>query len=380
MKGESSILPPPLKKSSNFRGDSKKVKKRFSLRAKLILVFGLLILLASLVEGFLAIRTARKAVTEKVEKHLTDKAVDTASIIDGRINAFFQFLEGIARMPILSDPNASFASKMVQLKIEAAFNDQILELNIVDMKGNRHASDGTVFSVSDRDWFKNASQGKNFFSEPLQSRLHAGKLIAVFAVPIYNDKRQVVNILAANVDGLWLSDQIDDIVVGETGYCHVIGKSGTIIAHKSPDWVTKFFNGITEAKNNVAFASYGSFIESAVMSENPSVGFYQYKQFEYIAAFAKVGSTGRVVIINAPVDEFMGTVNVLRITMIIIGIIIILTTFLIVYFVATAVVKPIKTTVAALKDIAQGEGDLTVRLPVKGNDEITDLSNYFNQT
>ncbi|MBQ9238897.1 MAG: HAMP domain-containing protein [Treponema sp.] len=42
--------------------------------------------------------------------------------------------------------------------------------------------------------------------------------------------------------------------------------------------------------------------------------------------------------------------------------------------------RPITQTVAALKDIAQGEGDLTVRLPVTGNDEITDLSSYFNLT
>ena len=41
---------------------------------------------------------------------------------------------------------------------------------------------------------------------------------------------------------------------------------------------------------------------------------------------------------------------------------------------------PLKNTAFALKNIAQGEGDLTVRLPVTGHDEITDLSNYFNQT
>lgn len=43
-------------------------------------------------------------------------------------------------------------------------------------------------------------------------------------------------------------------------------------------------------------------------------------------------------------------------------------------------VLPINTVLDALKDIAQGEGDLTVRLPVTGNDEITDLSELFNQT
>ncbi|WP_024751768.1 methyl-accepting chemotaxis protein [Treponema phagedenis] len=44
------------------------------------------------------------------------------------------------------------------------------------------------------------------------------------------------------------------------------------------------------------------------------------------------------------------------------------------------VVKPVRQTVYNLKNIAQGDGDLTVRLPVKGNDEFTELSIYFNQT
>ena len=42
--------------------------------------------------------------------------------------------------------------------------------------------------------------------------------------------------------------------------------------------------------------------------------------------------------------------------------------------------KPLQFTSDALKNIAQGEGDLTVRLPVRGKDEIAELSQYFNET
>ena len=97
----------------------KQTKKRFSIRYKLIIIFGLLILAAGMVEGLLAVQTARKAVIEKVETHLIDKATDTAEIIDGRINAMFQFLEGIARMPTLTDAGASNAEKIKLLQKEA---------------------------------------------------------------------------------------------------------------------------------------------------------------------------------------------------------------------------------------------------------------------
>ena len=94
------------------------MKKRFSLRYKLIIIFGALILTAGLIEGFLAVRTARKAVTEKIETHLIDKALDTAEVIDGRITAMFQFLDGITRMPIIQDASVSYQEKMKYLAKE----------------------------------------------------------------------------------------------------------------------------------------------------------------------------------------------------------------------------------------------------------------------
>ena len=41
---------------------------------------------------------------------------------------------------------------------------------------------------------------------------------------------------------------------------------------------------------------------------------------------------------------------------------------------------PLQLTSGALRNIAEGDGDLTVRLPVRGHDEIAELSLYFNQT
>lgn len=48
------------------------------------------------------------------------------------------------------------------------------------------------------------------------------------------------------------------------------------------------------------------------------------------------------------------------------------------WFIGRTIVRPINDTVAGLKDIAQGEGDLTKRLEVKGRDELGELSHWFN--
>ena len=354
------------------------MKKRFSLRNKLIIIFGLLIMVASGVEGLLAVRTARKAVTEKVETHLIDKAADVASVIDGRITAFWQFLEGITRMPAFRDKTTTYTVKSGLLDKEAAFNSDILQLNIADTNGTLYLTDGSTKDIRSLDWYKQ-SGGKEFISEPFESPvLH--RLVIAVVVPVKDDDNRQVASLVALISGTYLCDLIKDITVGDTGYAFILGLTGTNIAHKNTDLVTQMWNTIEKAKTDSSMQSTAHFEKMAVENDDQSVDYYEYKGVTKIASYAKMKTTDWTIIISAPKDEFMGTVNTLRMSMVTISILILMVATVLTYFVARTIIKPIQTAVAALQNIAHGEGDLTVRLPVQGNDEITDMAEYFNET
>ena len=353
------------------------MKKRFSMRNKLLIIFGVLVALATIIEGLLAIQTARKAVIEKIETHLKDKATDTAEIIDGRITAFFQFLEGIARMPMLSDTTISVKEKIKILQKEAAFNAFIIELDFSDRNGTVHSIDGDT-QIGDREWFKTALNGKPFISEPLISRT-TQKLIQIIAVPIYNNERQIIGVLSADIDGLWLSKQIEDTVVGKTGSVYIVGTTGTTIADTDFDTVTSMWNSTKEAQSNSLLKPLAEIEQNTLNSHQAIFGSYYYKGVMKISA-GKIMNNGWAVIVFAPIEEFMGAVDDLRNRMLGIGVVILISAVAVTFLVARRIVKPINVVVDALQNIAQGEGDLTVRLPVTGNDEITDLSQYFNQT
>ncbi len=355
------------------------MKKRFSLKNKLIFIFGMLIALATGIEGFLAVRIARKAVTEKVETHIIDKAEDVGEIIEGRITALFQFAEGLARMPILRDETASMQDKAKSLAPEVEHNDIIDILAVCDLQGNRIDSSGKHTFVGDREWYQAAVKGKNFIAEPLISR-STNKLQIILAVPIKNDAGVIIGVLSAGIPGQTASDDINDLVIGKTGYCYIIGRTGTTIGHPNKETVAKYYNMIEAAKTDASLLSTAQFLERALKSNKSEVGHHKYKGVDVIASFAKITIADWTVVIRAPENEFMGTVNALRISMFIIGGIILVIAVIVVYVTARMIVKPIETTVIALKNIAQGDGDLTVRLPIHGNDEITDLSNYFNET
>ena len=354
-----------------------KDKKRFSLKNKLIFIFGALITIAAGIEGLFAVRIARKAVMEKIEAHLIDKATDTAEIIDGRINAMFQFLEGIARTPILRDNSLSYQEKTAYLTKEATFNDRIKELDITDKNGNFYYEGGSV-NVSDREWFQKALSGGKIVTEPYIERA-TGTLVMTFAVPVFDSAHTVVGVLSADVNGLQLSEDISDIVVGKTGSVYIVGTSGTTIADPDPDTVTSMWNSTKAAESDTRLKPVAEIEQKVLNSKQAIFGTYYYKGVVKISA-GKSMNNGWAVIAFAPYEEFMGTVTALRASLLGIGIVIGLVALLISFFVAQAMVKPIGITVEALRNIAQGDGDLTVRLPIHGNDEVTDLSEYFNET
>ena len=355
------------------------MKKHFSLRYKLISIFGILILLAGMIESLLALRSARKAVTEKIEEHLLDKAADTAEIVDGRFATFIQLLEGISRESILKDPTVSYQEKARFLQNEVSSNEKIEQLNLYGLSGVRTTSDGKIVDVHDRDWFKAASAGNKFISEPLLSR-SLNKFVIILALPLYDNNNTMLGILNCVIDAKRLSNIISDIVVGKTGECYILDKSGNTVADKDFNLVETRSNSYEESKTEPSLKSVGAFEKMAVEAEKSSVGYFEYEGIKTIASYAKMGTVGWTVIIDAPYDEFMGTINDLRLSMVNLSVIILIAALVVTYFVAGAIIKPIQNAVGILRNIAQGEGDLTVHLPVTGNDEISDMAEYFNQT
>ena len=63
---------------------------------------------------------------------------------------------------------------------------------------------------------------------------------------------------------------------------------------------------------------------------------------------------------------------------IIISIIALIAALIIAYFISNSITIPIKKSISMIKNISEGEGDLTKRLHVTSSDEISDMSLYFN--
>ena len=352
--------------------------KRFSIKIRMMIIFGSLIVVALSLLSVFVLYQSRRAVMDKVTAHLLDKASDTAVILDGEIKQWFEYLEGIASQQVLHDKNVSYAEKARMLEELSKNEARDITFVIIDPKGIYHQPDGEQFDVSGQQWFKDSQGGtKKYFSEPFKD-IQTGKLITQAVVPIMGTNNTSTGVLAAVFDGYTLSDAIDSIIVGKTGGCFILSKSGVNIANRHRDLVEKQFNAIEAAKTDKSLAGVAAVIADLLKSDATEIRYYTFMGIKDIASAAVMKTTGWNVVIEAPVKEFLDTINVMRIGVILAALLILFAALVTVSIFSRKLVTPLQNSVPVLQKIAHG--DFTVRLPMIGNDEITDMFEYFNET
>ncbi|NLM00677.1 MAG: HAMP domain-containing protein [Treponema sp.] len=342
-------------------------KKRFSLRNQMILMLGAILFMSIATLSLIALKKARLSVFEKVESHLKDKTIDVTEIINGRINLFFQFLEDFTHRPELNDESISFFNKTNFLNEVLKKYPVLKDLFIIDTEGMWHQSNGKKKSFVDNIWFVEAKKGNRYVSSPY---INQNELVITFSLPIYSENNKFIGVLGINVDGLWLTEQIDDIVVGKTGGCFIVDEDGVDIAHKNRNFVKE------KKKVN---ETLWLFIQEYAKIEIPEISYYPFEG-EYIMAGVVKNDMGWTIVVRAPKNDFVDGIVALRLELIFLSIIIIVFYLVIIFFMSLKILRPITKTTNALKNIAEGDGDLTSRLDITGNNEITEMQQYFNQT
>jgi methyl-accepting chemotaxis protein len=83
---------------------------------------------------------------------------------------------------------------------------------------------------------------------------------------------------------------------------------------------------------------------------------------------------------GVPVSEITEGVRQLTIFTIIFAVVVIVVSAVIAFFIARGIVRPIISVSLTLKDISEGEGDLTKQIETHAKDEVGDLARYFNLT
>ena len=352
--------------------------KRFPLKARLSVTFGLLFAVSMTIINVISIRSSRLTLERQAASHLITIAENQATIFEQTyIEKFRTQMETLARGSVVSNPDIPLSSKIEILKKEAeiAKKDGCLRMLVTDMQGNAYRTDGSTANVKDYDWFQKAIQGEFFLSTPYSS-YKDGSLVCTIVAPIYGQDKTIIGTIATVYDGLKIYETIRNIKIGETGEVYILDKDGVTIANHNIALVYSKENSYLKSQTDKKLESVGAFEHKAVLSTTSGSGSYEYEGAIRDAAYAKIPTTGWTIITTDYRQKYMVAIKLL----IIIDTVLVTLVVCIIFGVSLGLSRSLQKTADALQEIAQGSGDLTVALPLRGKDELTDIARYFNET
>ena len=184
-------------------------------------------------------------------------------------------------------------------------------------------------------------------------------------------------IMIAGVDGTSISSIAEKINIGGSGYGVIVDNAGVFVAYPDVEKVMKLNIKELDSQDFNGMSAIGNDMINGV--EN--IRTFTKQGEKYFMVYSPIPHSPQwslgIVIPSAYVNRLTGMV----VKNLIPYLIALMIFIIIVSLVMTAKIsRTLTQTSDMLKEIAQGDGDLTVSLPVKGNDELTDIADYFNQT
>ena len=231
------------------------------------------------------------------------------------------------------------------------------------------------------DWYLNSlTTGKDQQFDPYFSKVSSGDeiLVTTFTVPLKNRDNKTVGVFGIDLALTNLAKELDNLKLYETGHGSLISSSGVIVTHKDKSLVGTVKKDFDTLLNNRDSVMVGS-EQNIRIFEQIENGTDMFSMLTPIVIDS--GFEPWYLLCTVPRAEVYKAVirgTIIMAAMLILSIVLIVSVLSIII---TRKLRSLTHVTAALRQvIAYGKGDLTVRLPVSGNDEITEIAASFNDT
>ena len=359
-----------------------------SIRFKLVAGGILVVLLPLVVCGYVAMTNSTRALTQASQANAQSiaegKAIQVSAIYEGELK-FAAAFAGRTQVKIAAEAvnahgiaGAADAVEVIRQDLKKRFEQlktNYTAIFLADANGNIYADAAAVsdelkgLELAQQPIFQEAKTAKKTVSSDIVRSKATNEPILFFCGPIFADNGTFLGVFGAFLKASVLTDPVATQKIGATGYCFMANSNGIIIAHPDAKNVLQL-----DLKTLKGMES----INKAMMAGQTGTESYVYKGIDKAAGYAPVKQKGWSVAATQNASEFLASVVSLRNTIALITLISLVVAGVIIFLAASSITKPINKAVASLKDIAQGEGDLTMRLAVTSRDEVGELAKWFN--
>lgn len=227
---------------------------------------------------------------------------------------------------------------------------------------------GAPYDPRQRPWYEDAvaSGGETIITDAYYFAADDATIVSV-AHEIRDSAGSLVGVQGVDVSLERLTQMVNEIDLGNDGQLLLIEDTGTILANPiAPD---TNFQHVSELEDSTLADLQG------MMQGNRTV---DWQGTTYQATVYTSPDLGWTLIGMTPRSQMMAAANRLGWQIGGMGVLFLVISAGVAYFMARKLAKPIQEVAERMKGIAAGEGDLTQRLPDTSKDEIGELSRQFN--
>lgn len=206
-----------------------------------------------------------------------------------------------------------------------------------------------------RPWYQDAVKS----SDPILTAPYvdaaSGELVMSFAQAVSN------GVIASDIAMTDVVNSVVNLEFGETGQAMLVDASNNVLVHKNIELIGKSIDEIFQ----------GGKI-TAEISEVTNSG-----QTMLVAGYAIKGTPWRVIISIQKSDALSGLSQLIVQTLLLSVITLVVVAVVLIIMIKVSL-APLANLAKSMRDIASGDADLTRRIPVTSEDELGQLSRYFN--
>jgi len=286
-------------------------------------------------------------------------------------NSVITAAEKVAREGEKNSRNEIVLTQKELTKMKDVEGDRFSSVTVVGKNGIVFASseNGKMrgLNLSGRDYLDKAFNGKPNVGSVVVSRA-SGRVICTAASPVYASiGKTVTGAVVVAMELKYLTDIIDKIRIGKTGFAYIVDKNGLYVTHPIKENILKV--NIAQLKGMETVAKLTGQSKSGVTE-------YEFDGITKVAAIAHEPITGWSIIVSIPTDELYAPARFTRNVIIVIGMIFLILASVIFYFFAGSLTRPLINLVGAAQKIADGDMSVEVTSGMR-QDEIGSLAEAF---
>lgn len=344
-----------------------------SIKSKLIILIGVLLLVVSSGLGIISYVNASNALVSNIEKTLPQIATQASNTVQANLDSQLSSMEVISKVALLN--NDTPEKLMNILKAESKINGS-LKMGYSDLNGNVVYTDGEQSNIKDTPFFKKSISGENYIADPVVNDKKTA-MTMIYSVPIKNDN-SVVGVLISVRDGMELSEMIKKIAFGKTGSAYMINSQSTSIAYMDPSMPLNQYNSIKEAEKNPSLNAIAA-MQKRMISGETGLSSYTFGGKDAYGGFAPVKKENWSITVILDKDELLSELNSLKISIALSSFIFLIVGIFIIYIIAHRLSTRIKYSSRVLNILSTG--DFTHNIDDKYlnyKDEIGHMANSMN--